>query len=330
MPPAPDPPLLLVVVDTEEEFDWNLPVRREAVSVDAMASIAAGQEVCESFGAKPVYVLTHAVVTQEAGIAPLRPFFATGRAVAGAHLHPWNTPPLDEELSPRLSFPGNLPAELERAKLITLTLAIESALGQRPIVYKAGRYGIGPNTHALLTELGYRFDLSPSPPFDLSPEGGPDFSHHGVQPSLAGPDGNLLTLPTTGGYYGLLAGRSAHARFRASRHPLAVALRLPGLLARGGLLNRIRLSPEGATLPEMKRLTRALFARGTRVFSISFHSPTLCPGHTPYVRNQADLRAFLQKLAGYLHFFTTELGGRCTTPLELPSHIGRSSATSSV
>ncbi|MBF0295857.1 MAG: polysaccharide deacetylase family protein [Magnetococcales bacterium] len=327
MPPAPDPPLLMVVVDTEEEFDWNLPVRREAVSVAAMAGIGLGQEVCEPFGAKPVYVMSHAVVSREAGIAPLRPFLAAGRAVAGAHLHPWNTPPWDEELSPRLSFPGNLPPALERAKLLTLTLAIESALGQRPVIYKAGRYGIGPNTHAILTELGYRFDLSPSPPFDLSPEGGPDFSHHDTQPSLAG---GLLTLPTTGGYYGLLAGRSAHARFRASRHPLAVALRLPGLLARGGLLNRIRLSPEGATLEEMKRLTRALLARGTGLFSISFHSPTLCPGHTPYVRDQAELRGFLQRLRGYLAFFTTELGGRCTTPMELPPHIGRSSATSSV
>src|SRR3546814_7949317 len=31
---------------------------------------------------------------------------------------------------------------------------------------------------------------------------------------------------------------------------------------------------------------------GLQLFSISFHSPTLVPGHTPYVRDAADLARF--------------------------------------
>ena len=39
----------------------------------------------------------------------------------------------------------------------------------------------------------------------------------------------------------------------------------------------------------MRRLTRALLARGQRTFVLSLHSPSVVPGNTPYVRSDADL-----------------------------------------
>ena len=71
---------------------------------------------------------------------------------------------------------------------------------------------------------------------------------------------------------------------------------------------------EGHTLAEMKRLTRALLARGQRTFVLSLHSPSVVPGHTPYVRTDADLVALLQRLREYLRFFRDELRGRFVTP----------------
>jgi hypothetical protein len=50
------------------------------------------------------------------------------------------------------------------------------------------------------------------------------------------------------------------------------------------------------------------------VFTVSYHSPSLEPGNTPYVRSAADLRRFLDWLDGYLDFFFSELGGVATTP----------------
>jgi hypothetical protein len=41
---------------------------------------------------------------------------------------------------------------------------------------------------------------------------------------------------------------------------------------------------------------------GHRVFSFTYHSPSLAPGNTPYVRSAADLRAFLQRIERYLDF----------------------------
>ena len=65
-------------------------------------------------------------------------------------------PPHDEEVITFNSFAGNLPMALERAKINDLTDTIEAAFGRRPVVYRAGRYGVGPNTAELLEEAGYR------------------------------------------------------------------------------------------------------------------------------------------------------------------------------
>src|SRR3546814_10955242 len=69
-----------------------------------------------------------------------------------------------------------LPPELEHAKLAALTEAIAGAFGARPVVYKAGRYGVGPATAGILEALGYRIDVRVVPFTDFSDDGGPDFS----------------------------------------------------------------------------------------------------------------------------------------------------------
>src|SRR6185437_7074269 len=80
-------------------------------------------------------------------------------------------------------------------------------------------------------------------------------------------------------------------------------------------LERAKLTPEGTRLSEAKRLTRRLLRDYQhRVFVLSYHSPSLDPGHTPYVRTQRDLQAFLAWIEGYLDFFLNEIGGYATTP----------------
>ena len=117
-------PILLVVIDTEEEFDWHAPFDRKADAVEAMRHIGRLQEVFDEFGVRPSYVADYPVVTREHAYAPLKEFQDSGRAVVGAHLHPWVSPPHEEEVCARNSYPGNLPRELEAAKLRELVDAI--------------------------------------------------------------------------------------------------------------------------------------------------------------------------------------------------------------
>jgi hypothetical protein len=99
--------------------------------------------------------------------------------------------------------------------------------------------------------------------------------------------------------------------------------RVAGAIARLRLLERIRLSPEDYTGSEMERLTRALLDDGIRVFVFSFHSPSVMPGGTPYVRSEADLLRFLNKCRQYFTFFFGQLNGVAMTPIDIKGLLGR-------
>ncbi len=312
--PASSPPRLLAVVDTEEEFDWDRDFDRASTSVTAMRHVGRGQRVFDERGVTPTYVVDFPVASQEEGLAPLLELRARGRAILGAHLHPWVTPPHEEEVNRRNSFPGNLPRTLEAAKLARVAEELEARAGERPRVYKAGRYGLGPNTPAILAEQGFEVDLSASPPYDYRGEGGPDYTAFGCEPYWFGTP-PLLGVPSTGAYLGWAG--SASRRLYAAAAAAPGWTRLPGVLARARAVQRLRLSPEGFSGSELERLTRHLLGCGIRVFHLSFHSPSLEPGWTPYVRSSADLERFLDRLRRYLDLFLGELGGVATTPLEL-------------
>lgn len=307
--PRNSQPLLVVVVDTEEEFDWSRPLSRANVATTAIAAQRiAHDKVFSPLGVRPVYVADYPVATDPSAVAALAALATAGACEIGAHLHPWVTPPHDEIVCPRNSYAGNLPPALERAKLRLLTETIERAFGHRPQAYKAGRYGIGRHTAAALADLGYRVDFSVVPRTAFTADGGPDFRGRDAHPSLW--PGGLLELPTSAGFSGAMAGLGPVLHPRLPRP-------LPGLLARTRLLERARLTPEGVSLAEMIRLTRALFAQGIRVFNLAYHSPSLVPGHTPYVRTPEDLADFLDRLRGYLSFFGDSLGGAFVTAAEL-------------
>jgi hypothetical protein len=64
----------------------------------------------------------------------------------------------------------------------------------------------------------------------------------------------------------------------------------------------------------MRRLVLALRSAGVCFFSLTYHSPSLVPGNTPYVRNASELERFLDTIDRFLGFFMGELGGLPTTP----------------
>ena len=222
------------------------------------------------------------------------------------------TPPFSEEPSGRNSFTCNLPPDLQRAKLETLVAAIRDRVGVVPRVYKAGRYGIGATTLPILESLGLDIDQSVMPCYDFSPDG-PSFMDCDARPFFFGGPRPFLEIPCTSAFVGA-AGPAAPAIYGALTGKALAWTRLAGIATRLRIADRLVLSPEGFTLDEMRRVTTALVARGQRVLTLTFHSPSIEPGHTPYVRTTADLEAFLGCLERYLEFFFGELSGTTTTP----------------
>jgi len=305
-------PKLLVVVDTEEEFDWGKPHSRSEISVSHMKFQERTQRIFERYKVKPTYVVDYPIASQEQGVRPIAEWLSDGLCGIGAHLHPWVNPPFEEELSLKNSYPGNLPRVLEKEKLLRLTRAIESSFGERPVVYRAGRYGIGPATGEILEELGYEVDSSIVPSTDFSADGGPDFSAFSMDPFWFGPSGTLLEIPLTVAWCGRL---KAHGKAlqRSLMSDMARRLHVPGVFARLRLLERIRLTPEGMSFAELKRLTDTMLRLGKRLFVFCYHSPSVAPGHTPYVRDQSDLQQFLALIERYCDYFFGICRGEATT-----------------
>ena len=175
-------------------------------------------------------------------------------------------------------------------------------------------------TAGLLEDEGFLVDTSLIPRTRYTEAGGPDFSTFDYGPFWFGVRRRLLELPVTRALTGLMADAIPSVYGMAERKPLR-SLRAPGLLARAGLLERITLSPEGSDLPAMLRLTRALLKRGERIFTLSYHSPSLEPGNTPYVRTHRDLAMFLDRISGFLSFFQDQLGGVFLTVKELHDQL---------
>ena len=273
-----------MTVDTEEEFDWGKPLSRTGHSLNHLPKLAKFQEFCEEFGIVPIYLIDYPVACDPAVVAALGDAVSAGRAEVGVQLHPWVSAPHDEEVTNHNSYAGNLAPELEAAKFALLHAAITTAFGTAPKIYRAGRYGIGPATAEILSDFGVANDTSVRARFDYSTGGGPNFCDHPVVPWWIDKPGGLLELPLTTVFWGILR-RQGHWLYpRMWRTP-----RMRGLLARMGLLERIPLTPEGVSMPEAIKGIDIAIDEGLPLLVFSFHSPSLAPGHTPYVRTQDEL-----------------------------------------
>lgn len=309
-------PQLAIVVDAEEEFDWSQPFSRDNQSTATILAQGVVHNIYDKFGVVPTYVIDYPIAVDKHAVNFLDGLRREGRAEIGTHPHPWVTPPHEETVSAHNSYLCNLPPELQRKKIETLHHAIEQAFQMTPTIFKAGRYGFGPETRDIIADLGYEVDCSQVPHTSFASDGGPDFRGIQDRPHWLDDDKTLLEIPLTVGFFGGLA-KSGRRFGQLYDNPLASKFHVPGILGRTGALSRSRLTPEGIAAEEQCALLKAMVDQGHKIFTLCYHSPSLIPGHTPYVRNDSDLQEFLQSIRNVLTFFRDELGGEFTTIREI-------------
>lgn len=279
----------VVTVDTEEEFDWSAPLDRDRHTIETIPRIRKFQQFCEGFGVVPIYLIDYPIVASSAISEVLADAVAAGRAEIGVQLHPWVNPPHIEEVNQHNSYAGNLAPGLELEKFRLLRDAIEKRFDKVPLIYRAGRYGTGAHTAAMLADAGVAIDTSVRSLFDYSAGGGPNYRDHPLRPYWIDRQRGLLELPVTTVFCGPLRGLGPALYPRFWRSP-----RLRGAFSRAGLLERIPLTPEGVPARSALRGIDQAVASELPVLVFSFHSPSLAPGYTPYVRTDDDLDAFYQ------------------------------------
>ena len=273
-----------VFVDVEEEFDWRAPHDPRNRATTAMAAFPDAHRRFAERGVALNCMIDHPIATDPASVAILSRVVEDGRSEIGTQLHAWVNPPFEGAATSAASYAGNLPRALEAAKLETLTSAITTAFGMAPRAYRAGRYGIGPHSFDLLAALGYRIDSSVRPGYDYSGDGGPDFS---MADAGAYRDRGIVELPLTTVFTGR-ARRGGAGLYCALGH----VPKGRGVFARARLLSRIALTPEDMPIAAALEAVAVAAGEGLRLLNLSFHSPSLAPGHTPYVRDAADLKRF--------------------------------------
>ncbi|KKD00316.1 MULTISPECIES: hypothetical protein [Photobacterium] len=302
---------LLVVIHAEEEFDWNqgfhstntavthhhvlIPFMGELIERGAKITLAMDYPFVDSAGGREV--IAHC---QENGAESVE--FA-------AHLHPWVNPPgivQDQAVTDFESYPCNLAPELEHEKISRLTERIYAVSGASPVTYLAGRYGYGRWTSEHLRALGYQVDLSISAYCDFSHQQGPDFSDY---TNALFVDNTIRHIPHTSSWLSV----SRRVEKKANQCPAWCRTvnrnglsRIFGKLLR---LSRHRLSPEGNDLAQLQAITQAQMAIGQDVFVLSFHSPSLVAGMTPYVPTGEDCERLKNTTRRYIDWFQRELNG---------------------
>jgi len=323
--------VVLVSVDTEED-NWT--PARESITTENIRELPQLNARFERLGVRPTYFVTHSVAVNEWASRIIAEISECDFAEIGAHLHPWNTPPLDETLVPRHTMLLNLPASLQRAKLECLTAQLQHCLGgRRPTSFRAGRWGFGTEAISALLDCGYSIDSSVTPYtswtlHDAGADhvGAPVNAYHldtGADVRKPVNGGRLTEIPAS---FGFNRGPLPFwgAVHRALSSGLGRALMLDRVAASTGLLRHVTLSPETDLVDEMVDLTNVLLASGARHLHLYMHSPSLRPGLTPFVRSASDLARFFGAIEEYLERLAALSNVRFATLSEAASLLGGS------
>ncbi len=317
-------PLFMVGVDTEADDQWSLEGRKR-LSVTNARALPRLQTLCDAYGVRPSYLVTHEMATQEPSRTILRDLLASGRCELGAHLHPWSSPPYREE-----DLAGRYPSQLDDALLETqlrdLTATIESSLGVRPVTYRAGRHGFDGRSLRILETLNYRVDTSVDPLFNERRKGGPSFAGAPVSPywpdheDVRRPGGSsVIEIPVSSATTPALP-KAVERQFTS-----LPAIPWRGYLKRLGL-RAVWLRPSYSNVEDANALASALVARGVPTLNMLFHSSELVPGGSPYNQDAADVDRFFEKLERVFEHIMKRLEARgvtyreCADTLQVPRH----------
>jgi hypothetical protein len=308
---------LVVTIDTEED-QWG-PHDGET-SVSNLSSIPRLQSLFDSYGVMPTYLVSYPVASDNGSSAILRGILNSGRCEIGAHLHPWNTPPVREEATNRNSMLGNLPYELQYEKVVSITEFLTRRFGARPTSFRTGRWGLGKETIKALISCGYLVDSSVTPFISWEAYEGPSFVSAPFEPyfidsagkiSVESKNDAILEIPATVGYSRWPFKRLRIAERILERMPSC--LHAAGLASRMNIVRKIWMDPETETSRNMDLLSRVLLGRGVGALNMFFHSNSLVPGLTPFIKTETELEDFYRRLSTFFRGFLAHRDVESTT-----------------
>jgi hypothetical protein len=301
----------IITIDAEED-NWGHAVG--ASPVENIRMVPRLQALFDRYKIRPTYLVSYEVASCDWAARIFSDIASRSGCEIGTHLHPWNTPPVRETINETNSMMKNLPYELQLEKLDVLTEKIEKVFGTRPRSFRAGRWGLGENTIKALIACGYLVDSSVTPTISWKSSGdGPEYRDMHIEPYWLS-DGTgeaeanikkaILEVPVTIGFnkwpfeFWQKIYHQLQQDWLRTLHPI-------GILSRTGLLKKIWLTPEGQSADDMLALVKIMVSNGMKTMNMSFHTTSLLPGKSPFVRDEKDLELFYAKIERVLEFVTS-------------------------
>jgi len=307
-------PALLVAIDTEGDNQWDAHARAHQ-TFENLYALERLHDFFAKHGVRPTYVITHPVATDARSADVLRRLLARGDAEIGAHHHAWETPPFGADDVTRHPYALSLPLSQFDAQLASLTTAITSAVGVRPVSYRSGRFGFSAAHVSSLEKAGYLIDSSVAPLFYEAHKRGPDFVGAPLMPYFLSYDdatragsSDVLELPISAALNRRVPAVMERWYGRAPwPYTTKRLLRLSGIA-------KVRwLRPSYSSAEDMIALARQIADRGAPILNLLFHSSEAIVNGSPYNRTQGELDAFFDRLGRALTFAMRELAAEALT-----------------
>ncbi|UCF04858.1 MAG: polysaccharide deacetylase family protein [bacterium] len=298
---------VFITIDTEED-NWDEYSRNEN-RVENIYQLQELQMIFDRFGAVPTYLIDWPVASNDEARRIIVAIMDRGRCEIGTHCHPWNTPPFEGDGNGDIRMLRSLLPEVIERKISKLHHTIVERFGIVPVSFRAGRWATGPAVTRAIEKLGYRIDSSVTPFMDWSGLGGVDFSSAPMDMYRFDPDniieiknnGSLLEVPATIGFLQRDFEQCNRLRNKMLRRPFSW-IRAVGILNRLRLLNFRWLSPETTSGKDMIRLAERSIESGNKFLNIFFHSNSLLPGSTTFVRNERQRARLLRRIEYFLRY----------------------------
>jgi hypothetical protein len=300
---------LLVGIDTEGDNQWERRAR-ENPTFENIYALPRLHALFARHRVRPTYLITYPVATDQRSVGVLLELRAQGGCEIGAHHHAWETPPCEPDDLRRHTYALSLAADRFARQVAELSGAIETAIGERPISYRSGRFGFAASHVSALERAGYLVESSVAPLFYEAHKGGPDFVGAPLTPYFLAYDAatvpgssNVLEIPVSAALSRRVPRVLEHAYARA---PKPYTTRR--ILRKLGVARVLWLRPSYSSLDDMKKLAGRIKADGVPTLNLLFHSSEAIVGGSPYNRTEAELAAFLDDLERFFEYAEGELG----------------------
>lgn len=286
------PPIFIITIDTEGDNLWKNP---QIISTENARFLPRFQMLCEQYGFKPTYLVDYEMAQDEQFVLFGRNILKKQTGEIGLHIHPWNSPPLDNSQPTSQIYLFELSDVMLEAKIDFMNELLKREFGITPVSHRAGRWGFDGRVARALVQRGYLVDCSVTPSVswshykgDPNGHGGSDYTGFPYNPYFMNLENikcsahtPLLQVPMT------IRPRFSPTILRLYHNIRDIRVRY--LLEHRVVPSHDWLRPDGHNLNRMIRLVDRVINDHSPVLEFMLHSSELMPAGSPLFSTETQI-----------------------------------------